>query len=129
MKVTAITIVALSALAMLPLVPLEAKAGVDGFGMHSPPSGGMHSPPSGGQLPPYDPFRHRHHHHRVFGVWPWYGYYDVPQYAPDYDPTYPTPETVVAAPTPPRVGCEHSEQTVKVPSENGEVREVTILRC
>jgi putative tryptophan/tyrosine transport system substrate-binding protein len=57
------------------------------------------------------------------------GSYDVPQYTPDYDPTDATPETVVAPPTPPRVGCQHSEQTVKVPSENGEVREVTILRC
>jgi hypothetical protein len=129
MRVTRITIVVLWALTMLPLAPLAAKAGVDGFGMHSPPAGGMHSPPAIGQLPPYDPFRHRHHHHRAFALWPWYGSYDVPQYTPDYDPTDATPETVVAPPTPPRVGCQHSEQTVKVPSENGEVREVTILRC
>ena len=109
MKVTRITVVALWALTMLPLAPLAAKAAVDGFGMHSPPATGMHSPPATGQ-------------------WP-YGYYDVPQYTPEYDPTDPTPETAVVAPTPPRVGCQHSEQTVKVPSENGEVREVTILRC
>ena len=117
----AITIVALSALAMLPLVPLEAKAGVDGFGMRSPSATG--------QLPPYDPFRHGHHHHRAFGLLPWYGYYGVPQYTPDYDPTSPPPETAVVAPTLPKVECQHSEQTFKVPSENGEVREVTILRC
>ena len=128
MKVTRITIVVLWALTMLPLAPLAAKAAVDGFGMHSPPATGMHSPPATGQLSPYDPFRHRHHHHRAFGLWP-YGYYDVPQYTPDYDPTYPTPETAVVAPTPPTVGCQHSEQTVKVPSENGGMREVTILRC
>ena len=128
MKVTRITIVVLWALTILPLAPLAAKAAVDGFGMHSPPATGMHSPPATGQLSPYDPFRHRHHHHRAFGLWP-YGYYDVPQYTPEYDATDPTPETVVVAPTPPRVGCQHSEQTVKVPSENGEVREVTILRC
>jgi len=120
MKVTRITVVVLWALTMLPLAPLAAKAAVDGFGMHSPPARG--------QLSPYDPFRHRHHHHQAFGLWP-YGYYDVPQYTPDYDPTYPTPETNVVAPTPPTVGCQHSEQTVKVPSESGEMREVTILRC
>jgi len=101
MKVTRITVVVLWALTMLPLAPLAAKAAVDGFGMHSPPATGQ---------------------------WP-YGYYDVPQYTPDYDPTYPTPETNVVAPTPPTVGCQHSEQTVKVPSESGEMREVTILRC
>ena len=128
MKVTRTTVVALWALTMLPLAPLAAKAAVDGFGMHSPPATGMHSPPATGQLPPYDPFRHRHHH-RAFGLWPWYGYYGVPQYTPDYDPTSPPPETAVVAPTSPKAECQHSEQTFKVPSENGEVREVTILRC
>ena len=38
-------------------------------------------------------------------------------------------KSVETAPTQPAVGCQHSEQTVKVPSENGGVREVTILRC
>jgi hypothetical protein len=54
--------------------------------------------------------------------------FDVPSYASDLDMTYATPEAVVVEPTP-SVGCKHSEQTVKVPSENGGVREVTILRC
>ena len=85
--------------------------------------------------PPYfkdQQFRHRHHHHhhhRNPVLSPWYGYYDVPPYASDYDMTYSTPETVVVAPTPPTVGCQHSEQTYKIPSENGGVREVTIFRC
>jgi len=69
---------------------------------------------------------HQFRHQRAFGQWPWYAYYDVPPYTSDYDTTFSTPET---APTQPAVGCQHSEQTVKVPSENGGVREVTILRC
>jgi hypothetical protein len=68
----------------------------------------------------------RHRPHRAFGQWPWYGYYDVPPYTSDCDMTFSTPETAVVAPT---VGCQHSEQTVKVPSENGGARQVTILRC
>jgi hypothetical protein len=54
--------------------------------------------------------------------------FDVPSYASDLDMTYATPEAVVVEPTP-SVGCKHSEQIVEVPSENGGVREVTILRC
>src|SRR5215470_16953186 len=101
---TRITIVAVSAFAMLLLAPLGKNVSAQGVAQ---------SPHFKGQQ-----FRHRHHHHPALS--PWYG---------DYDMTYSTPETAVVAPTPPTVGCQHSEQTVKVPSENGGVREVTILRC
>src|SRR5262245_34459575 len=114
---TRITIVVVSAFTMLLLAPLGTNASPQGVAQ---PSHFKGQPLA---------HHHRHHHHRAFGPWPWYGYYyDVPSYASDLDMTYSTPETVVA-PTSPTVGCQHSEQTVKVPSENGEVREVTILRC
>ena len=109
-----ITIVVVSAFAMLLLAPLGKNVSAQGVAQ---------SPHFKGEQ-----FRHRHHH-RYPALSPWYGYYDVPPYASDYDMTYSTPETAVVAPTPPTVGCQHSEQTVKVPSKNGGVREVTILRC
>jgi hypothetical protein len=59
-------------------------------------------------------------------VWPWYGYYDAPSYP--YDDSYSTPQEVVPEPTP-APACQHSEQTVTVPSENGRTAQVTILRC
>ena len=110
---TRITIVVVSAFAMLLLAPLGKNASAQGVA----------------QPPHFNGQQFRHHHHRHPALSPWYGYYDVPPDASDYDMTYSTPETVVVAPTPPTVGCQHSEQTVKVPSENGGVREVTILRC
>ena len=118
---TRITIPVVGALTMLLFAPLEATASVQGVGQSSHVKG---------QHLAHHQFRHRHH--RAFGQWPWYGYYDVPPYTSDYDDydtTYSTPETVVVAPTPPTGGCQHSEQTVRVPSENGGVRELTILRC
>ena len=114
MKVARISIV-VSVLTILLLAPLEAMASVQG--------GGQSSHFIGQHLA----HQHRHHHHRTFGLWP-YGYYDVPSYASDLDMTYSTPDAVEVPPAPP-VRCQHSEQTVKVPSENGGVREVTILRC
>jgi hypothetical protein len=118
---TRITIAVAGALTMLLLAPLEAKASAQGVGQSSHFEG---------QHLAHHQFRHHRHHHRAS---PWYGYYDVPSYASDLDMTYSTPETAtpetaVVAPTPP-AGCQHSEQTVKVPSENGGEREVTILRC
>ena len=79
---------------------------------------------------------HRFHRQNAFffgagfaGPW-YYGYYDLPPYTFDDAMTYSTPETVVLAPEPPRaVGCQHSQQTVTVPSENGETSQVTIIRC
>jgi hypothetical protein len=118
MKVTPINIAVVGALTMLLLAPFEAKASVQGVGQSSHFKG---------QHLAHNQFRHRHH--QAFGQWPWYGYYDVPPYTSDYDMTFSTPETAVVAPTQPTVGCQHSEQTVKVPSENGGAREVTILRC
>ena len=115
MKVTRITVAVVGALSMLLLAPFEAKASIQGVGQTSQFKG---------QHLAHHQFRHRHH--RAFGQWPWYGYDDVQPYTSDYDMTVSTPET---APTQPAVGCQHSEQTVKVPSENGGVREVTILRC
>jgi len=112
MKVTRITIVVVWALTVLLFPPLAAKASVQGVGQSSHFKS---------QLLAHN---HRHQNHRAFGLWP-YGDYDVPSYAPD---TYAAPEAVVAEPTP-SVGCKHSEQIVEVPSENGGVREVTILRC
>jgi hypothetical protein len=76
--------------------------------------------------------QHHRRGHQAFGLWPWYGY-DAPSYP--YDDSYSTPyddsssSAQVVAPEPPRPACQHSEQTVTVPSENGGTREVTILRC
>ena len=97
-----------------------ARGDVGGMGMH----GGAHAFPPGGH------FRFAQHHHRrghqAFGLWPWYGYYDdAPSYP--YDDSYSTPQEVVPEPSGP--ACQHSEQTVKVPSENGGTAQVTILRC
>ena len=97
-------------------------------------------------------FFHRtlgHHHARIFRhhpffVWPLYGYsgaYDVPPYdytgaydAPPYVPDYtanelmPNTYTIGVPPIPaPSLGCQ--QQKVSVQSENGEMREVTIVRC
>ena len=97
-------------------------------------------------------FFHRtlsHHHARIFRhnpffVWPQYGYsgaydvppydytgaYDVPPYVPDYTAnelmpnTYPIGVPPIAARS---LGCQ--QQKVSVQSENGEMREVTIVRC
>jgi hypothetical protein len=113
---TRVTIAVVGTLTMLLLAPLEAKASVQGIGQSA------HK----GQHLTHHQFRPRHHHSHLS---PSYGYYNVPPYISDYDMTYSTPETAAVAPTPPTVGCQHSEQTVKVPSENGGVREVTILRC
>jgi len=111
---TRITIVVVSAFTFLLLAPLGKNASAQGVAP---------SPHFKGQQ-----FRHRHHHHPALS--PWYGYYDVPHYTYDYDMTYSAPETAVVAPTAPTArGCQHSKQTEKVPSENGGVREVTILRC
>ena len=116
---TNFTTAVVSALAMLLLVPLEAGAAVNGVDMHSSRS--------------FDFRDHFHQHHRPhhgFGLGPWYGYYDVPPYTSDDSMTYSTPEEDVREPEPPRAaGCQHSEQTVAVPSANGETTQVTILRC
>ena len=129
MKTTRVTGAVVWALTMLLLAPLDAKAGARGFGIRSSLFGGHH----------FVRGNHfalaRHHfrffrHRQAFGLWPWYGYYDVPPYTYDDSMTYPTPATVVVRPEPPpAVGCQHSEQTRKVPSENGGTTEVTILRC
>ena len=67
-----------------------------------------------------------HHFRDRFVVVPGYdGYYDAPSYP--YDDSYSTPQVVVPEPSGP--ACQHSEQTVKVPSENGGTAQVTILRC
>jgi hypothetical protein len=88
--------------------PLDVSAAdVHGMGMH----GGAHA--------------HHRRGHQAFGLWPWYGYDDAPSYP--YDDSYSTPQVV--DPEPPRPACQHSEQTVAVPSANGETTQVTILRC
>ncbi len=122
---TNVTTAVAAALAMLPLVTPEAGAVVRGVGMHS-----LHSFHSRGHF-----HLAQHHfrffrHHQAFGLWPWYGYYDVPPYTYDDSMTYSTPEVVVREPEPERaVGCQHSQQTFTVPSANGEKGQVTILRC
>jgi hypothetical protein len=103
------------------VVPLDASAaGVNGMGMH----GGAHAFPSRGH---FDFAQHHRFHrgHQAFGLWPWYGYNDAPSYP--YDDSYSTPQ-VVPEPTP-APACQHSEETVTVPSENGRTAQVTILRC
>jgi hypothetical protein len=100
-----------------------ARGDVGGMGMH----GGAHAFPPGGHFH----FAQHHHHHRffpgdpAFGLWPWYGYNDVP--SDPYDDSSSTPQVVV--PEPPGPACQHSEQTVTVPSEKGGTAQVTILRC
>ena len=90
----------------------------------------------------------RHHarifRHQPFFVWPLYGYYgaydvppygytgtyDVPPYVPDYtaNELTPNPDTIGVPPIATRsLGCQ--QQKVSVPSENGEMSEVTIVRC
>jgi hypothetical protein len=122
---TNVTTPVVSALAvLLLLVPLNASAGIHGAGMRG---AGMH------------PFHFRGHFHFVqhnlrffrnrqaFSAWPGYGYYDAPSY--DDSMNYSSPQVVVVREPAPRPPCQHSEQTVTVPSENGGTRQVTILRC
>jgi hypothetical protein len=116
------TTAVVSALAMLILASSEAKAGAHESGMQSNFRVGMHSS---------DPRSPHHHlrHRRPFVQWPLYGYYFAPPYTLDDEIPYSPPEVVPAPEPPPAVGCQHSQQTVKVPSENGQTREVTILGC
>lgn len=60
-------------------------------------------------------------------AWPDYGYGDVPiDTSGDIEPV--TPETFV--PEPKRaVGCNRSEETVTVPSEDGGTRQIKMIRC
>jgi hypothetical protein len=97
-----------------------ARGDVGGMGVH----GGAHA------FPPRGHFHFAQHHRffrgdQAFGLWPWYGYNDAPSYP--YDDSYSTPQVVV--PEPPTPACQHSEQTITVPSENGGTAQVTILRC
>jgi len=117
-------IVLLTAAALTGGVTADAFARGDasavGMGMH----GGAHAFPSRGHF--HFAQHHRFHRgHQAFGLWPWYGSNDdAPSYP--YDDSYSTPQVV---PEPPRPACQHSEQTVTVPSENGRTTQVTILRC
>ncbi len=123
MKAAVVTAVVSALAVLLLLVPPDASAGVHGMGMH----GGMHAFPSRGHF--HFAKRHRFFRGRqAFGLWPWYGYYDASSYPYDY--SYSTaPVVIVREPEPARPACQHSEQTVTVPSENGGTRQVTILRC
>jgi hypothetical protein len=99
-----------------------ARGNVDGMGMH----GGAHAFPPGGHF-------HFAQHHRffrgdqAFGLWPWYRYNDAPSYP--YDDSYSTPQVVIPEAQTTAPACQHSEQAVTVPSENGGTAQVTILRC
>ena len=130
MKVMHVTTAVAWALTMLLLAPLEAKAGARGGGMRTSHVGVQHVVRGQHVLRGHRALA-RHHfqsfRNQAFGLWPYgYGYYYEPPYTYEDSMTYPT---VVVRPEPPQVRCQHSEQTVKVPSENGGVREVTILRC
>ena len=121
---TKVVTAVLSALTMLLLlVPLDAGAAVHGVGMHASHPRGHFAPHHFGHFARHHFFRHP----QAFGVWPWYGYYDGPSYP--YD-DYSTPQVVVVPEREPtRAACQHSEQTVTVPSANGGTGQVTILRC
>jgi hypothetical protein len=117
MKVTRITIAVVGTLTMLLLAPFDAKASVQGVGQSSHFNGQhlAHNPPA----------------IAIIGLWSM-AVVRLLRCAARYirlHMTFSTPETVVVAPTQPAVGCQHSEQIVKVPSVNGVMREVTILRC
>jgi hypothetical protein len=120
-KVTTVSVLTM----LLLLVPLDAGAAVHGHGvgMHAFHARGHFAPRHFGRLARHHFFRNRQ---VFFGVWPWYGYYDAPAYP--YD-DYSTPQVVVAPQQEPRAACQHSEQTVTVPSANGGKSDVTILRC
>jgi hypothetical protein len=99
-----------------------ARGDVGGMGMH----GGAHA------FPPRGHFHFAQHHRffrgdQAFGLWPWYGYNDAP--SDPYDDSYSTPQVVVPEAQTTAPACQHSEQTVTVPSENGGTAQVTILRC
>ena len=121
---------------LLFLVPVDARGAGHGMGMHAFHAGGHFAPHHFGHFARHHFARHHFFRNRQdiggwswgYGGWPWgYGYYDGPPYA--YD-DYWTPQAVVAPQRePPRAACQHSEQTVTVPSANGGTAEVTILRC
>ena len=114
---------------LLFLVPVDARGAGHGMRMHAFHAGGHFAPHHFGHFARHHFFRNR----QDIGGWPggygyWgYGYYDWPPYA--YG-DYSTPQAVVAPQRePPRAACQHSEQTVTVPSANGGTAQVTILRC
>ena len=114
---------------LLFLVPVDARGAGHGMGMHAFHAGGHFAPHHFGHFARHHFARHHFFRNRQdIGGWPWgYGYYDGPPYA--YD-DYSTPQAVVAPQRePPRAACQHSEQTVTVPSANGGTAQVTILRC
>src|SRR3974390_741485 len=114
---------------LLFLVPVDARGAGHGMGMHAFHAGGHFAPHHFGHFARHHFARHHFFRNRQdIGGWPWgYGYYDGPPYA--YD-DYSTPQAVVAPqPEPPRAACQHSEQTVTVPSANGGTADVSILRC
>jgi len=121
---------------LLFLVPVDARGAGHGMGMHAFHAGGHFAPHHFGHFARHHFARHHFFRNRQdiggwpwgYGGWPWgYGYYDWPPYA--YG-DYSTPQVAVAPQRePPRAACQHSEQTVTVPSENGGTAEVRILRC
>jgi len=127
MKVILTTALVLSSTMLFLLSPGNAGATVHGAGVHAfRSSGHFHFAPhrfSHFARHHFESFRNR----QTLGVWPWYGYYDVPPYQYDDSTTYPTAPVVVVREPEPR--CQHSEQTVTVPSTHGGTRQVTILRC
>ena len=87
----------------------------------------LHGTHMGGDLYARDHDRDHHFRDRFVVVPGYDGYYDAPSYP--YDDSYSTPQVVVPEAQTSAPACQHSEQTVKVPSENGGTAQVTILRC
>ncbi len=116
MKIIHIATVVVPALAMLVAAPLEVNAHGIGFGAHSFHATGH--------------FRLAYRHGQ-YGQWPLYGGIAiVPPDVSDNLMIDETPETVVFVPEPPRsLSCQHSQQIVTVPAEQGGTRQITITRC
>jgi hypothetical protein len=126
MKTMYVTAGVVFALTTLVFAPLEANAGGRGGGVRV---GGHHVVRGHHVVNRHHALARQHFRNQNSNSWPWYGYggdYDQPY--DYYSPAYQTPQTVVR-PDPPQVRCQHSEQTLTVPSANGGTTEVTILRC
>lgn len=110
-----------AALAMLMAPPLQMSATAHGGGF-----GGGHLGHGHFGHPFRSGFR------EGFGPWwPLYGgYVDLPPAGYGDFITYVLPEPVIpASQPPPPLQCQHSEETVTVPAEDGGTRQIRIVRC
>ena len=129
-KTNAASVAGTLGLAMALLAPLEveAKSAGVGFGARS-----FHSVRPGFSHRPFSRLSHRPlaHRYRNFGQYPGFGggVVGAPYFAPGLTGDVLRVNVVVPPEPPYALTCQHSRDTINVPSENGGTREITVARC